>query len=102
MAALAAHCLHHAQRPAVARCPICREAFCRECVIEHDLRLICARCLTKLSETESGERTSRIPLAACCQLLLALALLWVFFFWIGDALILIPSDFHDGVIWSKP
>ena len=48
-------CFHHPIREAVARCPACRDYYCRECVTEHDNRVICAGCLKKL--TKSGVRT---------------------------------------------
>jgi hypothetical protein len=38
-------CLHHHEREAVARCPECGHYFCRECITEHDERVICASCL---------------------------------------------------------
>ncbi len=49
MPALASQrCLNHATREAVARCPECGHFYCRECITEHDDRVICASCLKKL------------------------------------------------------
>ena len=42
-------CFHHSHREAVARCPECRQFYCRECVTEHDYRVICATCLKKIA-----------------------------------------------------
>src|ERR1043166_5979979 len=49
-------CLNHSFREAVARCPECKRYFCRECVTEHDDRLICAACLKKLSRPAAARR----------------------------------------------
>ena len=38
-------CFRHDGREAAARCPGCRRYFCRECVTEHDGRLLCAACV---------------------------------------------------------
>ncbi|MFN7139481.1 MAG: rhomboid family protein, partial [Limisphaerales bacterium] len=44
------HCLNHFTREAAARCPECKQFFCRECITEHDDRVICAGCLRKLQQ----------------------------------------------------
>ena len=50
-------CLHHLSREAACRCPVCRSYFCRECVTEHDDRLVCAGCLKKMhAPSERGSR----------------------------------------------
>ncbi len=49
-------CQFHALREAVARCPECQRYFCRECVTEHDERLLCASCLRKLLERSSPDK----------------------------------------------
>lgn len=40
-----ARCFHHEMREAVCRCTGCSRSFCRECVVDHDGRLVCAGCL---------------------------------------------------------
>src|SRR5438132_254763 len=49
-------CLNHLNREAVARCPECKRFFCRECVTEHEDRLICAACLKKLAKATARRR----------------------------------------------
>jgi hypothetical protein len=41
-------CLNHEMREAACRCPVCKVCFCRECVSEYDLRLLCSVCIVKL------------------------------------------------------
>ena len=47
-------CFNHALREAAARCPGCGNFFCRECVTEHDDRVLCAACL------ETGKTKGKI------------------------------------------
>lgn len=49
-------CLNHFSREAACRCPVCRNYFCRECVTEHDDRLVCAGCLKKLQTPLAQDR----------------------------------------------
>ena len=51
-----ARCGNHAGREAVARCPECRGFFCRECITEHEGRLICAQCQLRLARPEKRKR----------------------------------------------
>lgn len=93
------HCLHHPSREAVARCPECSHFFCRECITEHDDRVICADCLKRLISTAGPARTR---FAAVRRILLCAAgffIAWVCFYESGRALLLIPTSFHDGTLW---
>jgi hypothetical protein len=96
------HCLNHAAREAVAQCRECRHFFCRECVTEHDERLLCAVCLRKLSKEQT---VHRVPFRALGRVGLSLAGLvtaMLFFYWAGQTLLLIPTAFHDGSLWTFP
>ena len=51
------HCWNHEAREAACRCPACGRSYCRECVSEHEGRLLCAACLSAVvarSEQISG------------------------------------------------
>ena len=54
--ALQQRCLNHLSREAAVRCPVCRNYFCRECVTEHDDRLVCAGCLNKMRAPAAQDR----------------------------------------------
>ena len=102
MATLIAHrCLHHPVREAVARCPECAQFFCRECITEHDDRVVCSSCLKRLTAKTEARRRNFAPLwrvsAAVCGMLVA----WLFFFAVGRMLVNIPSSFHEGGIFKK-
>jgi hypothetical protein len=47
-------CFNHANREASARCPECRKYFCKECTTEHQLRILCASCLKRLTKKRAS------------------------------------------------
>jgi hypothetical protein len=90
-------CSNHASREAVARCPECGRYFCRECISEHDGRVICAFCLKRPS-TKPIRRYTLGGLVRVAQVLMGVLLLWASFYLLGKALLNIPSSFHDMAI----
>jgi hypothetical protein len=96
----AAHqrCFYHEFREAACRCPICRRYFCRECVTEHDNRVLCVECLKTIVASQavgrSGVRRVLRGLLPVAGVLMA----WLFFYTIGRTLLLIPSAVHDGTV----
>ena len=84
-------CWNHPSREAVVRCPSCTRFYCRECVIEHQGRMICTTCLSALAAEPETGRISQIrwTAAAIGGLLLA----WLIFYYLGVFLARIPSDF---------
>lgn len=94
-------CLRHPVREAVARCPQCQKFFCRECITEHEDRVLCANCLAKILHT-SEKRTSRW--AGITSFLLGavgIATAWLFFYFLGQSLARVPVNFHEGTVWEK-
>jgi hypothetical protein len=95
-------CFNHAGREAVARCPECRQFFCRECVTEHDDRVICAACLRNLVKTPSTRRRAFSGLARFIQFAFGILLAWFFFFLLGETLARLPDAFHESTLWHVP
>ena len=93
-------CFNHATREAVARCPGCSRFYCRECVTEHDGRVMCAACLKKLAHTPLLRRPVIARLFQLTQCLACGVLLWFFFYFIGETLASMPSKFHEGSLWK--
>ncbi len=91
----------HSLREAVARCPECRNSFCRECVTEHEGRVICASCLKRLVGAHSEHRRGARWIAASVLPFVGVALAWAFFYGVGRLLMLIPASVHDGTLWGK-
>lgn len=90
-------CFNHGQREAVARCPSCRRHYCRECVTEHDHKLLCASCIQTLASTQARTERKHWPIIPTVQLFAAVFVLWLSFYGVGRALLLIPSEFHEIV-----
>ena len=97
-------CATHPDREAAARCTGCGGFFCRECVTEHDLEMLCAPCIRKATEVgEAPAKSSRIGLVLLplAQAFLGILILWICLYLAGRALIAIPSTFHEGTIWEE-
>jgi uncharacterized paraquat-inducible protein A len=94
-------CLHHAEREAVARCPECRQFFCRECVTEHEDRILCAACLRKLTRRRSDSRVRFGVIVRAFNLVLGLIVAWLCFHVVGQVLLRAPSSFHEGTMWRS-
>lgn len=95
-------CSNHSLREAAARCPECRKFFCRECVAEHDDRVLCASCLKKLVKPELANRRAFSVLMRAVQLAVGILVAWFYFFIIGEGLLRIPASFHDTSVWRAP
>ena len=94
-------CFNHAGREAVARCPECRRHYCRECVTEHDDRVICAACLKHLTRGATSQRRVLVQIAQSFQCLTAGLLLWFLFYLVGAGLAALPDSFHGGTLWKQ-
>ena len=93
---ITAHCSQHASRESVARCPECQQSFCRECITEHDGRVICAACLRKLTRATERKPLRWDWLIRPVHWVIGLGLAWMSFYWVGRLLLLIPSEWHEG------
>lgn len=88
-------CFNHGNREAVARCPVCARTFCRECVTEHEDRIICAQCLAALGRRGSGKRARTALIFQGVLSLASFIFLWAFFYYLGRFLLSVPSTFHE-------
>lgn len=94
-------CFQHISREAVARCPECERFYCRECVTEHDGRMICRPCLDNLLETDSDQGSGLLKAARSWLLAgVGYAIAVYVFYQIGQMLLSIPSQFHNGVFFD--
>jgi hypothetical protein len=94
-------CANHWQREAAARCPECGRFFCRECVTEHEDRILCAACVKNLVSGSKKTSTPVTVLFRTIQVLIAFFVLWIFFYSIGRTLLLLPDEFHEGTVWQE-
>ncbi|MEO7794928.1 MAG: rhomboid family protein [Thermoanaerobaculia bacterium] len=102
----AERCRNHADREAAARCPDCRRHFCRECVTEHDGRMVCAACIASqrdLPDAAPRRRfsgTARTAVVRVLRLAVGLLAAWTSFYLFGQALTLGRDAVHDGPVAS--
>ena len=94
-------CLNHHEREAVARCPACNHFYCRECISEHDGRVICAACLRKLLRPVGKKADSAALrwMARVAAFGFSLMTGWLAFYVVGKILLGIPTNFHNGTVW---
>ncbi len=93
-------CLRHAAREAVARCPECGHSFCRECIAEHDDRVLCADCLTRILRKVEKRGSIMARLGTALLGVIGIACAWFFFYCLGESLARMPVSFHDGTVWE--
>lgn len=93
-------CFNHASREAAARCPECGQFYCRECITEHDDRLICAACLGKLVTPSSVGQRTFAGLTRVVQVAGGVFVLWLFFYLLGQTLLSIDASYHEGTVWK--
>jgi len=93
-------CFNHAMREAAARCPECKQFFCRECITEHDDRVLCTACLAKLTQKPLAKRFALTQIFWLMQCVIGLIIAWYFFFLIGENLLKLPNSFHEGTLWQ--
>lgn len=94
-------CLHHPGRESAARCPECRNFFCRECITEHEGRVICTPCLKRLTRPAEAKGRNFGVLLSLVHLGFGCAFAFLFFYSLGQVLLRIPSNFHDGTLWER-
>src|SRR4029434_10077323 len=89
-------CWNHGTREAIARCPECGRSYCRECVVEHEDRIICNSCLAKL--TQAAAKPARTwsfrPVLRSGAAFVGILVAWIIFFSLGRLMLAIPDDWH--------
>jgi hypothetical protein len=81
-------------REAVARCPQCTRYFCRECVTEHDGRLMCRGCLAAASTVVDAEPRNWGALVWPLLAAGGWLFVWILAYYVGDLLLRIPNSWH--------
>ena len=93
-------CHNHLLREAVARCPGCGHFFCRECITEHEDKVLCAACLGRGSHAVE-EKLQRFQwIFRLGHFFLGILIAYVLFFYLAQMLLLIPTSFHEGTFWQ--
>ena len=95
----AQRCLHHPVREAVARCVECRQYFCRECITDHQDRIVCSACLKVFMTKKETSRWKLRKMMAPLPIVMGVIIAWLFFYFAGRVFILIPTRYHEGTVW---
>lgn len=96
-----ARCFIHLHREAAARCPACGRFYCRECVTEHEGRVVCRGCLEAvLQDAAPKGRGWWACLATWTLAMVGYLLVVVVFYGLGRVLLNIPSKFHSGIFFE--
>ena len=99
-ALLQQRCWNHEAREAVCRCPSCGRSFCRECVTEHEDRLLCAACLRNTTHA-AAVRTGRFRrMAPALMTAAGVVLAWAIFFGAAESIITI-TERSERMSWEN-
>ena len=90
-------CFNHSGREAVARCTLCGRTFCRECITEHDARLVCATCLAAFARKASTRWSLSKGILGGVWCAMSFLFTWGLFYYTGKLLLKLPSSFHDSI-----
>ena len=93
-------CFHHARREAAAVCLSCGRYFCRECITEHEGKVVCANCLSADASPDIKKQRF-LMIRHAFLFLLSLFFLWFLFFYLGRFLFSLPDAFHEGTFWKS-
>ena len=77
-------CWNHESREAACRCPACSRSYCRECVTEHEGRLLCAACLAAATVQSAPAASGSRSLAPLVMIVVGILLAWLIY-WVAGA-----------------
>lgn len=100
-------CWNHEAREAACRCPACGRSYCRECVSEHEGRLLCAACLSEVTAgREPGSGRGR-GLAPAAMIAAAILLAWLTYWVAGESIMAVirrmqqePKSGAGASVWQ--
>jgi hypothetical protein len=78
-------CWNHEAREAACRCPACGRSYCRECVSEHEGRLLCAACLSGVTAGLEPDGGRWRKLGPAAMIAAAILLAWLTYWAAGES-----------------
>jgi len=99
-AVLHERCWNHEAREAGCRCPSCGRSFCRECVTEHEDRLLCATCLRNTASAATARSGRLRRMAPALMTAAGLMLAWAIFFGAAESIITI-TERSERMSWEN-
>jgi len=92
-------CWNHETREAVCRCLVCGRSYCRECVSEHEGRLLCAACLRSQAQAAAVPPGRLHRVRTVCLSLAGILLAWAIFFGAAESLATI-TERSERMSWQ--
>ena len=92
-------CNYHGNREAAAMCARCHKPYCRECVTEHEGRVLCTGCLALPAARAARRFRPGLVLLSSCTLLASLLGLVLLFTLLGKTLLNLPSEAYPETVW---
>jgi hypothetical protein len=99
-ALLQQRCWNHDAREAVCRCPSCGRSFCRECVTEHESRLLCAACLRNTARVDRAHAALLRRFAPALMTAAGVILAWAIFFGAAESIVTI-TERSERMAWEN-
>jgi hypothetical protein len=63
--------------------------------------MICANCLAEhREESVKARREMHLPLMPLFQIVIGVIVIWTVYYQIGEILVEIPTELHDGKLWE--
>ena len=87
-------CFNHHHREASAKCPACSKFYCRECVTEHDEKILCTSCLRQAVQTPFPKKKDRSDWLILILFPCSFVILWYLFFLVGRIMAAVPNRLH--------
>ncbi len=95
-------CFNHADREAVAHCLDCGHFYCRECITEHQERVICAACLRVVTKRRrSGGWFNSMNALSALLGGAGLFILFLVFYVTALCLLSVPDMYHQDRKFSE-
>lgn len=98
----ARRCVLHAQREAAARCPGCKRFYCRECITEHDGKVLCSGCLTENTRERSEKKQGSGHFKMTAGLIGTFLVLLLIFFSMGVLIQILPEKIDINIDFEEP
>lgn len=64
--------------------------------------MLCASCLKRHTAAPAAKRSRLSVFVHVAQCVLGVFMAWLFFYFAGRMLLLMPSSFHEGTVWQRP
>ena len=94
-------CFNHADREASARCPVCQNDFCRECITEHKGKMLCVNCLKESTQKKQNKKKIFAPVFYILLLAITVIIIFLCFVNMGRGIAFREINKHENASFKK-